>query len=663
MKAGPVEIGTLLQNRNRFVVPIYQRHYVWNKNKQWIPFWQDIRTKAVERLTDRDRRFSHFMGAIVLESRAKPSVKQVPSFQVVDGQQRLTTFLLFLTAARHYAQKIGHESSAANLRRYILNSDPELMEDPDIEVFKVWPTQANREMFIDIISSESREKLKIKYEEYWYKKAERDQVHEYSTVPKLLGAYGYFYDRIRQAVETDDLQSDLDDVNEIEPIGDADGEVENGEDLNISKKLKLDAIWQSLLEEFKVVEIILDEGDDAQVIFETLNDRGEPLLAADLVRNNIFQRADAAGENAESLFEKHWKPFEANFWEALDKQGRYKKQRIEFFLANFIACKIAGDVTISKLFSEYKAFLRPPKGSKNPRYPDIESELMDLKKYGRIYRELLERSSGSALAQFAEKLKPWDVTTANPLILRLWETQDLSTNDKAEALKVLLSLIVRRAVCDLGSKNYNNLFLSAISNLDKNGWSLENYKSFFLKQTAESGRFPRDEEFKQSFINKPMYSLLRSARTKAVLEEIELAKRQRFQEIETLKNNLSVEHILPQNWKEHWPMMDGVVVEDYDHLMAQFTSYEDDSPVGEIVRRNRMSHSIGNLTLVTPSFNSSVKNHSFDIKRKDFKDQSVLMLVKDFVDKPKWDEDEILIRAEKLFGTACKIWPLPEKID
>jgi len=660
MKAGPVEIGTLLQNRNRFVVPIYQRHYVWSKNKQWIPFWQDIRTKAVERLADRDRRFSHFMGAIVLESRAKPSVKQVPSFQVVDGQQRLTTFLLFLTAARHYAQKIEHESSAANIRRYILNSDPELMEDPDIEVFKVWPTQANRELFVDIISSEGREELRSKYGEYWYKDMRRDQVHEYSTVPRMLGAYGYFYDRIRQSVETDELQSDLDNVNEIEPIFESGQESKVDDDFAVPKKLKLDAIWQSLLEEFKVVEIVLDEGDDAQVIFETLNDRGEPLLAADLVRNNIFQRADAAREDAEKLFEKHWKPFEAPFWEETDKQGRYRKQRIEFFLANFIAGKIAGDVTISKLFSEYKAFLRPPKGSQNPRYSNIESELIDLKKFGEIYRELVERSSDSQLARFSIKLKPWDVTTANPLILRLWETQDLSLDGKTKALNILLSLIVRRAVCELGSKNYNNLFLSAISSLDKSGWSIENFTTFFLKQTAESGRFPRDEEFEQSFINKPMYSVLRSARTKAVLEEIELAKRQRFQETDTLKNNLSVEHILPQNWIKHWPMMDEVDVDAGDHRLAQFSVLEDDSPIGKIVRRNRISHSIGNLTLVTPSFNSSVKNLSFEIKQKEFNNQSTLMLTKDFSDNIDWNEDEILLRAQKLFGTAIKVWPLPE---
>ena len=407
MKAGPVEIGTLLQNRNRYCVPIYQRHYVWNREKQWEPFWQDIRTKAIERLAGRERRFSHFMGAIVLESRAKPSVKQVPSFQVVDGQQRLTTFQLFLTAARHYAQLIGHEKTVGNITRYVLNSDPHLMEDAEVEIYKVWPTQSNRQLFVDIVSSKDRAALKKAYGDHWYANARRDQVKEYTSIPSMLRAYGYFYDRIKHSVETDDLHDDL-----VEAPDTEDGATSAAED-EIPKELKLDAIWQSLLEEFKVVEIVLDEGDDAQVIFETLNDRGEPLLAADLVRNNIFQRADARREDAEALFKKHWKPFEHAFWSQMEKQGRYKKQRIEFFLANFIAGKIAGDVTISKLFSEYKAYLRPPRNSTVPRYATVQAEIEDLEAYGRIYREIIERASGSPLAIFSTRLHAWDVTTVS----------------------------------------------------------------------------------------------------------------------------------------------------------------------------------------------------------------------------------------------------------
>ena len=239
------------------------------------------------------------------------------------------TFQLFLTAARHYAIAIGHSSTADNIQRYVMNSDPHLMEDPGIEVFKIWPAEANREMFKSIVSSKDRGELHEKYHKYWHKK--RDRIYTYKYIPELLGAYGYFYDHIKHSVETDDLFDDLEEAPETEDSSDA----ENG----IPWELKLDAIWQSLLEEFKIVEIVLDEGDDAQIIFETLNERGEPLLAADLVRNNIFQRADAAQENTEILFANLWKSFKEDFWSIQEKQGRYKKQRIEFFLANFIGLR------------------------------------------------------------------------------------------------------------------------------------------------------------------------------------------------------------------------------------------------------------------------------------------------------------------------------------
>jgi len=652
MKAGPVEIGTLLQNRNRYCVPIYQRHYVWNREKQWEPFWQDVRTKAIERLAGRERRFSHFMGAIVLESRAKPSVKQVPSFQVVDGQQRLTTFQLFLTAARHYAQVIGHATTEGNIKRYVLNSDPHLMEDPDVEIYKVWPTQSNRQLFVDIVSSESRATLKKVYSDHWYANVHRDQVKEYTSTPSMLRAYGYFYDRIKRSVETDDLHDDL-----VE-APDTQEETTQTSDDGIPRELKLDAIWQSLLEEFKVVEIVLDEGDDAQVIFETLNDRGEPLLAADLIRNNIFQRADARGEDAELLFKKHWKPFEDPFWSDMEKQGRYKKQRIEFFFANFIAGKIAGEVTISKLFSEYKSFLRPPRHSTVPRYATVQAEIQDLEAYGKIYREIIERSSGSPLATFSTRLRAWDVTTINPLLLRLWAST-MGNDEKQKSLDLLLSLIVRRAVCGLTGKNYNNLFLSVIGDLEKKGWSYENLRAYLLSLTAESGRFPQNAEFENAVLSKPLYNMLGSARVRALLSEIEFSKRGKMQEHKLLPDTLTVEHILPQMWRAYWPMTGEVQPTDMDHNQALFAVIEDDSVVGRIVKRNRIKQTLGNLTLVTQSFNSGVSNLAFETKRQEFEDQSVLMLTKDFVKKPAWDEDEIANRGKALLEHMKQIWVAP----
>lgn len=654
MKAGPIEIGRLLQNRQRFCVPIYQRHYVWTKQKQWEPFWNDVRTKAIECLAGRERRFSHFMGAVVLETRGGFSAGRVPAFQVVDGQQRLTTFEIFLAAAKHYAEQSGFASTAEKIKDYLLNDKPHLMVEPSVEVYKVWPTQYDRELFIDIMTLD-RKALRQKHSAYFY--STRDKIYEYKWIPNLIGAYGYFFDRIKHAVETDELDDEFSAVPEED---DDDGakpttEAQNRKD----REIKLDMVWQALVEEFKVVEIILEEGDDAQVIFETLNERGEPLLAADLVRNNIFHRADAAGEKAEQLFATHWKPFEDPFWSLEEKQGRYKKPRIEFFLANFISGQIAGDVNLTKLFSEYKAFLKPRKGSKEPRYATVADEIKELARIGAIYRELIERNTASELSIFARRLQPWDVTTVYPLAMRLWAAVSMNEVEKGECLRMLNSLVVRRAVCGLTTKNYNKFFLMAVDHLDQTEWTPGALTSFLLSQKQESGRMPRDDEFREKWLSVPAYHLLQPARTRAVLEEIEVRKRMAFHETIQLAASLTVEHVMPTKWFIAWPMADGYKPTEQEFWTVAYSNVESDSLGGRIVRRNRLKDSFGNLTLLTQPLNSAVSNGPYEAKRKAIGEHSLLVMNRELVKEARWDEEVILERGAKLFDYALQIWLLP----
>lgn len=598
MKAGPVTVRQLLENRQRFCVPIYQRHYVWTRDKQWEPFWNDVRTKAIERLNGRDRRFSHFMGAVVLEARGAVSARQVTSFQVVDGQQRLTTFQLYLAAARDYAKQAGFEDTVGLIEGYLFNEKEHLMEDPEVEKFKVWPTKYDRELFQDIIQI-GRQEIRKKYVSHFYKG--RDKIYEYKTVPNLLGAYGYFFERIKHAVESDDLEDDFAETIEVEEDEHDKAPESAREDSDRdSMERRLDALWESLIEEFKVVEIILEEGDDAQVIFETLNERGEPLLAADLVRNNIFHRADARREKAEKLFDKYWKDFEDPFWSVLEKQGRYKKARIEFFLTNFIAGKVAGEVTLSKLFSEYKAFIKIQANKANG-YPTVEAELQDLGKYGALYRRLLEKNGDDPLGHFAKLLHPWDVTTVYPLALRLW-SEDMDEDERKQCLAVLLTFIVRRAICGLTTKNYNKFFLSVLRHLEAKGFAKENLENFLTAQTSESARMPTDTEFENAWVAAPMYGRrLTPLRCRAVLEAIERAKRQKFQETDQLNSDLSVEHILPSEWEKHWPLSDGTSPTSDESFQAIFATEENETRVGQMVRRKRLLNTFGNLTVLNRS--------------------------------------------------------------
>lgn len=132
-----------------------------------------------------------------------------------------------------------------------------------------------------------------------------------------------------------------------------------------------------------------------------------------------------------------------------------------------------------------------------------------------------------------------------------------------------------------------------------------------------------------------------------------------MQEDKTLPDTLTVEHILPQTWRTHWPVAGEVQPTDADHIQALYAVLEDESAVGRIVKRNRIKQTLGNLTLVTQSFNSGVSNLAFETKRQEFDDQSILMLTKDFVKKPKWNEDEIGNRGKALFKHAKRIWSAP----
>ena len=660
MKAEAVTIRDLLENRCRYCVPIYQRHYVWDRKNQWEPFWLDILTKTNEVLQNRPQRFFHFMGAVVLETRKTSSVKQVTSFQVVDGQQRLTTFQLFLVAIKHYALEREFKDTVAMMDNFLLNGNEEIMANPNIEKYKVWPTQYDRELFQTIISGE-RNDLRDRYKDYFYKT--KDSIRK--NIPlKLLEAYGYFYDQIKQAVETDEV------------LGDDHFDLFDNKELLVSEEnsfnrdkieQRLEKLWVSLIEEFKIVQIVLEKEDDAQVIFETLNSRGKDLLAADLVRNYIFQRADALEENADKLFEDYWEYFEDTFWSVQGKQGRYKKDRIEFFIANFISAKISGEVTISKLFSEYKAYIHSQDRKPYCGYPSVEAELKDLCAYGKLYRRLIEPKFGDPLGKFSKQLKIWDVTTIYPLVLRIWAEDELMEKDKIKCLEMLLILIVRRAICNLTPKNYNKFFIYVLRHLETNGFSPEILSSYLTNQTGDSSRFPTDKEFKQAWLEKPVYSNLSSQRVRTVLESIELKKRNHFQETDKLAENLTVEHILPQSWYENWPLPSGEYATLDDLYGTNYYLYRrygvSDSKYEEIEERKRLLQTFGNLTLLTQHLNSSISCGPYSEKRQALDDQSLLLLNREIVKFENWGENQIEERGKNLFEDALQLWPYPIDVN
>jgi hypothetical protein len=190
MQANPRTITALFEPTLRYVVPMFQRHYVWSREEQWEPLWNDINEKLTARQL-RKRPSPHFLGAVILAEARRTSTKQVSRFVVIDGQQRLATFQLLLSALRDSAQtcNLPHVGRAAE--RCLLNPDVELMEKPDEEQYKLWPTLVNRSAFCGIVSARSHEKVRALFPIVRLPRKRKPEPRE-----KLAEAYEFFFDRI-----------------------------------------------------------------------------------------------------------------------------------------------------------------------------------------------------------------------------------------------------------------------------------------------------------------------------------------------------------------------------------------------------------------------------------------------------------------------------------
>src|SRR5215203_553852 len=111
MKADATPLLAIFEKKMRLEVPLFQRQYVWSREQQWEPLWEDISRKFTEQLEGRKDAPVHFLGAMVLDQKQTPTT-HVEKRQIIDGQQRLTTIQIFLAAFRDFCRAQNAEELA-----------------------------------------------------------------------------------------------------------------------------------------------------------------------------------------------------------------------------------------------------------------------------------------------------------------------------------------------------------------------------------------------------------------------------------------------------------------------------------------------------------------------------------------------------------------------
>lgn len=641
MDAKPLSIGKILSERQRFVVPIYQRTYAWNK-RELEPLADQIQAKADELLATGKVPFSHYMGALLLIPDADPVFGKIQAFNVVDGQQRLTTFHLCFAALKSLADNLGFSDLASQLADLVVHSEQTPMQDPANERYKLQPTQYDRAMFRQLIDCDW-EAIQIKYPEAFFKNGKIKP-----DAPEPLWAYRYLYDEFADYVaqQADDGRNDdLDN----EPGGDGGAGASSGNEPDKEElRSRLTALSTVLYEHFRLIVITLAADDDAQVIFETLNSGGKPLAAMDLVRNDVFHRASRTNEDQDALLDQHWSVFEKPFWKQEQTQGRIRKPRIDFFLAHVLGAEQGSVVALGELFSEYKAFIA------KRAFPDISSELKILTNYAPTYGTLVEPLTTDGLSRLGRRLNVFDVSTAYPLVLVI-AVSDAPEVTKDRLYDLIASYVLRRALCYLTAKKYNYVFIEIAAFLKRQGVSEQSFfEAFDARKTNETSKFPTDDDLATAIRTRPQYGWIPKNRLRLILEELEFAARGKFNIDAPLKGDLSIEHIMPQTWMPAWPLPDGRFAP--VDLMTGI-----DEPMRQHIQdRTSRIHTLPNLTLLTPPGNSSAGNAGFDQKKVRLMD-SLLQTNIAIAAEMEWNEEAMDRRAEAITDLALKLWPSPQK--
>ena len=441
MKAEPILlVGKVIQPEGTlFRIPVYQRNYSWDE-EQCKTLLDDI-----DRILTSGKSKTHFLGTMVYVESDENSYLLDNEYIVIDGQQRLTTIMIFLKALQDCAKNFNDDHDiAGTIDGLLYNTGYETSKYFRI---KLKAPGSDYEKFTDLLQ-DKHDKLK--------------------DSDRILKNYQICIKRINQCLNSG-----------FEP-----------------KKI----LWA--VKQLEVVKIVMDKNDNQHAIFESLNSTGLNLSQADLIRNFLLMNESPAEQ--EKLFE-YWQVIERNLkngssYEEINNffadylifitnstQGVYKKNLYRSFVDLFNDKNLTRQETLSELkkFSSiYRAFISKDSDKKYP--PDVMKYLDDLRtlKQTTCYPFLLH-------------------------VFDDYENNIIDTNTLSKVVRFIFSYILRRRVCEIESSGLNKLFASLYSRIfkvaDKNTKYYEAVNKFMSTQLSKDA-MPNDSEFENALLNSNMYS-------------------------------------------------------------------------------------------------------------------------------------------------------------
>ena len=390
-------LQSVFAGEKQFVIPVFQRNYSWGTD-ELDALWSDVQNLLeADSLSE-----EHFIGTfVVMPGNHRPGT--VPEYLVIDGQQRLITLTLFLSAIRDYATEVNderHNSFAEEInKKYLIDEFKD-----GVEKFKVISRAEDRDALFTIVEQES--------------------VDENLAETSIYQSYGFLYSKIEEVNGDDEIET-------------------------------LDRLKQIIIQQLPLVMITTSEDENPYAIFETLNERGLQLEESDLIRNHVFMQLSLTEQDR--FNDEHWMPFEQKFEETDDYSGvdltefyrDYMMRTGEYVQKNEIYHQFkrrTSEMTPRELVDELSYYgdlylwIQRPETAPNEELTNALRRLQYLE-IGTAHQLVLN-------------------------LLYRWDSDDLSIDELLETLHGLESFVLRRFICGRSTRGYYRTFPIAARSIE-----------------------------------------------------------------------------------------------------------------------------------------------------------------------------------------------------
>lgn len=592
----PYKVSQIFSNEKTIIykIPKYQREYTWGQ-KEWGLLFNDI--------IEND--YGYFLGSIICVDKSVSAMGDV-ELEVIDGQQRITSLSLLLISLYEklnvFKDKLDEDqiTDLNNIKRELVirsNSENIARLTPQIQ-------NDNRNDYFSLLCEKGL-------------LADKERKN-YAGLRRIYKAYAYFSNAVDKYIEELNPQNDNDKINAL---------------------FELVRRFNSAV----LVSIEVETNKDAYMLFESLNNRGVPLSAIDLIKNLLISISDRDGKAEEcytiwkkiisylsddyGVQERFFRQFYNAYRDELNKP--YKTEGKTKYALGYLATRTTLlDIYEKLLKDDYMSFLNR-----------LEAEA---KNYAILINNTTEDNYNETLGESLLDLDRIQGAPSYILLLYLLSNKSiLNINDDIikVIIKYLTKFFVRRNITDYpNTRNLTKIFMDIVALIDgKSGREIYDVTVNYLKENSSS-----DEEFEKK-LNGPVY-LDNPDATRFLLcyYENKFKTNEIYTDLWERDNSnkyvWTIEHIFPEgeNIPQDW--VDMIANGDRDLANEYLVKY---------------THTLGNLTIT--GYNQTLSNLSYEKKNnRTNKDgnyvgyKNGLKLNEDVVDLPAWTKDNIETRTEKL---------------